>query len=311
MAIETLSPRTREEWLSLRRSTVGASEVASLFSIHPWLTPFALYHAKAGTLPADVEETAPMRRGRHLEKVAIDFLREERPEWAVEANVVPGGRFYRDMEIGISSTPDAFITDDARNGFGACQIKSVEASVFRKTWKTEDGSIEPPLYVAIQAIQDAMLCGASWAIVCPIVVSYGIDMPIIEVPLHQGLIGRIKSEVAAFWRGVREGKPPDVDYERDGRLLEDLFEGAGSELDLSARNDLPELADERERLAAERGAAEKRLKIIKAEMLAALGESGSGRLADGRLITAKRVFRKAYSVAETDYVDLRIRKAGK
>jgi hypothetical protein len=308
MPVEILTPSSRAEWLSLRGATIGASESPALFGIHPWLSAYELHHLKAGTIAADQTETGPMRRGRPLEEVAVKFLQEERPAWAVRGNIVgEGGRFYRDVEAGLSCTPDAFVIDPEREGTGICQIKSVEPSVYRSRWRGDDGQVEVPLYVAVQAVQEAFLTGATWAVVCPLVIGFSIEMPVLEVPLHRGLTERLISEVGAFWRGIRAGTPPDPDYAKDGALLERFWAGAGEEVDLSSDNEIPALVAERERLSAEKGAAEKRLKEIKTQLFAKLGNAAFGRLGDGRLLTAKRVTRGAYSVEASSYVDLKIK----
>ncbi len=308
MSVETLSPADRAEWLALRGATIGASESPALFGVHPWLSAYELHHLKAGTISADPTETGPMRRGRHLEEVAVKFLQEERPTWAVTGNVIGhGGLFYRDLAAGLSCTPDAFVVDPERAGIGCCQIKSVEPMIYRQRWRNEDGQVEVPLYVAVQAVQEAFLTGASWAVVCPLVIGFSIEMPILEVPLHAGLVGRLKGEAAEFWRGVREGRAPDPDYAKDGALLERMWTGAAEPIDLSASNSLVDLANERVRLSAEKGAAEKRLKAIKVELLAALGDAPAGTLADGRVITAKRINRDGYQVEPSSYVDLRLK----
>ncbi len=309
MTHEILTPSGRDAWLGLRSATIGASEAPALFGVHPWLSAYELHHLKAGTIHADPTESGPMRRGRHLEEVAVKFLQEERPAWAVTGNVIgQEGRFYRDADIGLSCTPDAFVTDPERAGVGIAQIKSVEPMIFRQRWRGEDGQIEVPLYVAVQAVQEAFLTGATWAVVCPLVIGFSIEMPILEVPLHAGLIDRLKGEAAAFWRGVHEGRAPDPDYSKDGALLERMWTGAADPIDLAGSNSLVALVDERVRLAAERGVADKRLKAIKVELLAALGDAPAGMLADGRIITAKRVNRDGFQVEPSSYVDLRIKQ---
>lgn len=84
--IEILHPQSRDEWLALRQQTIGASEIAALVGASPWETAFSLY-SKRVNKSAPEPENAAMRRGRHLEAVAIEILREERPNWTVKANL--------------------------------------------------------------------------------------------------------------------------------------------------------------------------------------------------------------------------------
>src|ERR1700730_15622417 len=132
---EALVPASREEWLALRMPTVGASEVAALVGASPYETPYSLWARKSGLVP-EAEETPAMRRGRHLEAVGVAFLREEQTSWVIKANPNPGCMFYRDLDAGLSCTPDAFVTSSpfSSDGFGVCQIKSVEPHVFSRTW---------------------------------------------------------------------------------------------------------------------------------------------------------------------------------
>lgn len=309
MTITVLHPKTREDWLRLRGKNIGASAVGALLGAHEYISAYGLWALATGAITEDPEETAPMRRGRLLEPIAVQMLREERPGWSVEHNPIPGGRYFVDETIHLASTPDAFATDPERPGFGAIQFKSVEAGVFSRKWKDSDtGEIIPPLWIVVQAIIDAHLSGASWAAVAPMVVSHGIDLPVIDVPLHAGVIKRVRQEVEAFWRMVAEGHRPDPDYGRDGSLIEQLYAPTREIIDLSADNNLPALADEREALSVAKSSAEKRLKSIKAEMLAKLGDAEAGRLADGRLITAKRIDKKGYEVKPTSYVDVRVKQ---
>lgn len=309
MSIEIMTPATREEWLALRRESLGASEVAALLGVHPFMSAYELWAARSGLLADDSSETAPMRRGRMLEAVAVDFLAEERPGWQVTANRIPGGKVYRDAERRISCTPDAFAVDPSRDGFATVQIKSVEPSIYRRQWKNDAGGVEPPLHVVVQAIQEARLTGASWAAVAPLVIGFGITMPIIDIPLHAGLMTRLDAEVAAFWRAVESGQPPAPDYGRDGAIIAALnpTDPDGPAIDLSSDNALPALIDERARLSASAKDADARRKAIDAEITMKLAGHPVGVLADGREITRTMQSRGAYAVEATSFPVIRVR----
>lgn len=301
--VERFPITERAMWLKMREPDITASVAAALFGVHPYATSYSLWATKTGKIADDVEETPPMRRGRLLEPVALKLLAEERPAWSIE----PGAHYYRDPRARIGATPDAFAVDPSRSGRGAVQIKTVEPSIFRKNWRGEDGATDVPLWIAVQATVEASLTGASWACVVAMTAGHGLDLHIVDVPLIPPLMDRLKGLVADFWRLVESDKTPDPDYGRDGALIEKLFEPTGEVIDLSSDNALPDLADERARLSASKGETEKRLKVIKAEFLAKLGDASAARMADGRLITAKRVNRAAYSVKETSFVDVRIK----
>jgi YqaJ-like viral recombinase domain len=313
--IETIIPSSREEWLALRKSTIGASEVAALLGVHPWLTPYQLWARKSGLIP-EAEETPAMRRGRILEAVAIDFLREERPEWTIMANSIPGGTLYRDPDAGLSCTPDALVLREIA-GFGPCQIKSVEPHVFNRTWVPDNARAGPqaPIYVEIQAIQEATLTGASWACVGALVVWHGIDLYLIEIGLHAGIMARIRREAAEFWRRVRENDPYQPDYGRDGDVIRSLYaDDSGGEIDLSSNERAIKLVAAREglkRIEAAGGDAVKERKRIDAEIIHLLGNAARGTLADGRVIEAKTIFKKSFTVEPTVFRSIKIKQQRK
>jgi len=310
VTIEILEPRSRDEWLRIRQQTIGASEIAALVGASPWETAFSLYSKRVGNA-APEPENAAMRRGRHLEAVAIEMLREERPDWIVKANPMPGGVFYRDLDAGISATPDAFVSAPGRPN-GICQIKSVQKFTFDKKWKNADGEIEPPLHVVIQAVQEAALTGAEWACVAALVIDFGIDLPVIEIEIHGGIIARMRKEAADFWRRVAENDPPPPDFGKDGALIASLYsDDNGSEIDLSGNEVIVQILAEREALKAREkdgSEAEKARKVLDAEIIYELGNASTGRLADGRVITAKTTRRAGYEVKPTSFRSVKIKE---
>lgn len=301
--IERIPITSHEQWHAERQRDVTASTVGALLGVHPYTSALGLYLLKSGMIEADAEDTPAMRRGRLLEPVAIQMLREEHPQWI---SVASPGAYFRDADARLGATPDVLALDD-KHVFCVIQIKTVEPSIFRRVWKDEDGTISPPLWIVCQAIVEAYLTGASWAAVAAMVVGFGIDLHLIEVPIHAGVIDRIKTEVAAFWDRVARKDPPPADYARDGRLIAKLFsQSDGSIIDLSEDNMIPMLAVEDQFLAGEIKKRKERRDAIKNELLMKLG-AASGATFQGGLVSAKTVHRKAYSVAATSYRDVRIK----
>lgn len=310
MPVVTHLPRSREEWLALRQPNIGASVVGCLLGVHDYQSAYGLWALKSGKLEDDPEETPAMQRGRLLEGVAVKLLREVRPGWTITHNAIPGGAYFVDSDLRLGATPDAFV-DDPQRGMGLMQIKSVEPSIFRRKWRdVETGDITPPLWIAVQAIVEAHLTGAKWAAVAALTVGHGLDLHIVDVPIHAGIIDRVQAEVAALWRAVENGRAPDADYGRDGKLIEALYAPEpGSIIDLSADNIISSLCDERETLNTQRNSADKRLKELRAEIIGKLGSAEAARLAGGRLVIVKRSPRAAYQVAASMQTKLVIKQA--
>jgi predicted phage-related endonuclease len=306
MTIERISIENRDQWLKLRGQDVTASVAGALLGVHPYISMLGLYLSKSGLIEEDQEDTPPLRRGRLLEPVAVQMLREDRPGWTIEQ--YPVGHYYRDPDSRLGATPDLLVRDEIGRP-GVVQLKSVEPSVFRKQWKDEDGSITPPLWIAVQALIETHLTGREWAAVAPLIVGFGAELPVIQIPIHVGIIDRIKAEVRAFWDRVARGDPPPADYAHDGALIARLYpEASGEIIDLSADNHIPAIAAEDKQLAAEIKERIERRDAIKTEVLAKLG-AASGALFQGGRITACTVNRKAYSVAASSYRKLTMKLA--
>ncbi len=310
MTVEILHPSSRAEWLGLRKPTIGGTESPMMLGVHPHVSPFELWARKSGLVPSE-PDTKRMRRGRIVERIAPDIIREERPEWIVMPNIIgEGGAFYRDLDEGTSCTPDTFVKDPKREGTGNCEIKTIDPHIFRNEWMIEGDVVLPP-YVAIQAMQEAHLTGASWCCVAAIV-GFDFDLHIIDVPLHAGVMARIKHAAPDFLRRIAENDPPPPDYGRDGAAIAALYdEDDGGTIDLSGNERILNLVASREewkdleRTGAE---AEKARKVIDAELIHALGNATRGTLADGRVIEAKTVRRKGFTVEATSYRAVRIKQ---
>jgi len=298
----------RESWLERRHRDVTASVAACLLGAHEYMTPLQLWTLKAGRFEAGEEETPPMRRGRLLEPVALQLIGEEHPDWKVER----GTHYYRDAKRRIGATPDAFVFDPNRTGFGILQVKTVEPSVFRRKWRAEDGTTEPPLWIAVQALVECELTGASWACVAAMTCGFGLDLHLIEIPLHAGVLARLYDAIADFWRAVEINEPPSADFSKDGALLASLFkEDDGTVIDLSGENQLPALADEDRHLSDEIKQKTGRRKEIKTELLSKMGVASVAMINGVVFATATTVHKKAYPVVASSFRDVRFKDIDK
>ena len=170
-------------------------------------------------------------------------------------------------------------------------------------WLNADGEVEVPLWIAVQASIEAALTGASWNAVA--VVDEELQLTLIDVPMKPALMAKFRELASDFWRRVAEkdGYPPD--WGRDAATIARIYaEDDGSTLDLGADTYLHARLQERDELKAREADGAEAAKIrkeIDAEIVLRLGNAARGRMADGTLIEAKTVRRKAYEVAATTY----------
>ena len=283
--VERISPADRSEWLAIRGRDITASVVGALFGAHEYVTLYELWALKSGRLRRSSAETPAMQRGRLLEPVAVQLLREQRPGWTLHHNAAEN-IYWRDPQARLGATPDVLAEAPGR-GTGVVQIKSVEAGTFRRKWLDDAGEPEAPLWIALQASLEAYLTGAQWAAVAPLVIGHGLEMPLIDVPLVEGVTEAIEERAAEFWRMVEEGRAPEPDYSRDGAIIDRLYaQGDGEhEVDLSADNRIPTLLAERADALAARRDADARISEIDAEVKAKMGTAEVAHIGDGRRIT--------------------------
>lgn len=71
-----IRPKSREEWLEVRKSGIGSSEVATIVGLNPWETPYQLWRRKVGIDPPK-EENFAMKAGHYLEDAVSRFWADE------------------------------------------------------------------------------------------------------------------------------------------------------------------------------------------------------------------------------------------
>ena len=294
--IEKHRIETRKDWIALRKQDVTASGAGALLGVHDYETPYSLYADKAGLLPpepANRRLTGPMERGLLMEQVANRVLRARfrqlRPAWNGRPGRIPGATYYRDVEHRIGGTPDVLAIDDNR-GPGVLQVKSVEPSVFRQKWiDPNTQELTPPLWVAIQALVEADLTGASWAAIAVCMVSYDVSVQLVDVPLNPKVMDEIRARVREFWNRVETNDPYEPIYGRDAAVIRAIYatHTPGKVIDLPDDPELIQLVDDKVRFGKEKRAAEKGLEATASALLKIMGDAEIGRLPDGRLVTAK------------------------
>lgn len=76
MSNTIIRPATHEEWLEVRKSGIGSSEVATIVGLNPWETPYQLWRRKRG-LDAPKPENFAMKAGHYLEDAVSRFWADE------------------------------------------------------------------------------------------------------------------------------------------------------------------------------------------------------------------------------------------
>lgn len=115
--VTILRPSSREEWLEIRKSGIGSSEVATIIGLNPWETPYQLWRRKTG-LDEPKQENAAMRNGHHLEDAVSrmwndatgrEIIKRSAIDWIIRDNDRPYLQVSPDRTywLGESRSPEA------------------------------------------------------------------------------------------------------------------------------------------------------------------------------------------------------------
>lgn len=271
--VECILPGDRADWLDLRRGFITASIAGALLNCHSYTTAYRVWALKTGRLEESTEENEAMRRGRLLEPVAVQMLREERPSWTVDYRA--DNAFYFDRSLRLGATPDAFAYRPDKDGRGIVQFKTSSEEAFRSGWlDPETGDVEVPLWIAVQAIVEAKLTGADWAAVGVLVVGRGIRMEVIDIPLHPQVWSALLAATAEFWRVTESGEHPPIDWDRDGSAVLDVNRWTEAKrIDLTGDDMADIFASDLEDTRTKRRELQKREDVLRAQILYAMGSS--------------------------------------
>lgn len=277
---------SRGEWLDWRKSDLTASRIPALFGEHKYLTVEGIVaEMRGGSAHGD---NPAMRAGRILEPAVAAAIAEEHPDWCI----VKATTYHRLPEHRLGATPDYWLDDD-----GLIQVKTVAPQEWDR-W-----GCHPPLAYKLQTLCEMLVTGRTRGVLAVMVRSPSFPLHLFDVPRHGAAEWRILTAVAEFWRSWDAGEI-SVSAAADGlpEMLDD-----GSHRDLSGSNELPELLDERERLKGEASAAEKRVKLIDADIKAAIGAARTAYV-PGWSLSLPVVNVKEHLVAASQYRRLNIKR---
>ena len=115
--VTIIRPASREEWLEVRKSGIGSSEVATIVGLNPWETPYQLWRRKVG-IDEPKQESAAMRNGHHLEDAVSrmwndatgrEIIKRSAIDWIIRDNDRPYLQVSPDRTywLGDSRSPEA------------------------------------------------------------------------------------------------------------------------------------------------------------------------------------------------------------
>jgi len=290
---EVLCDSRAPEWLELRNTGIGASDIAVVLGLSPWKTPFQLWAEKTGLRPPDdLSDNEPVFWGSRLESIIVEVFgeRTKRP-------VLRAGELLRSR-----AHPWALSTLDAWTGEGGplwpLEIKTT-SSRHADAWA--EG---PPDHYMAQVQQQLLVTGEERATVACLL--GGQRLIWCDIEREERWINMILRHGAEFWRLVEERDPPAVDGSRaTTEALNDLFpadDGAAIVLPEAMRETVEELAE----LRAHKRLAEDKIRECENTIKLALGRAPKGIFPGGLSVSWQSQTRKSYTVPEKTYRVLRV-----
>lgn len=131
MSSTIIRPSTREEWLDVRKSGIGSSEVATIVGLNPWETPYQLWRRKVG-IDAPKEENFAMKAGHYLEDPVSRFWADETGREIIKRSAVDW--IIRDNDrpyLQVSPDRTYWLTGEKRNDTnkGILECKTTQMAV--------------------------------------------------------------------------------------------------------------------------------------------------------------------------------------
>jgi predicted phage-related endonuclease len=285
--------KDRASWLEGRKGMgVGSSESACLFSrpdnplrgLSSWESPYSLSLKKRGLYEPrerDADEEQHLEWSGHIEPaIASWFAAKVLPEIGFDLDVTDPGDFavFKDDTLPMFATIDRLL---ALAGEPRFVLELKNASEFMR----DEWADEPPLVYQLQVQHQLSVTGLPVGYLC---VSFGGGAPKwAKLPRNEAMIAILRARCSKFWDSVIRAEDPPVDaHDETARALIARYpkdDGTVTQLGDS------HLAtwEERIAIALEKKTMEERYALATNTLKAAIGESSSGQLPEGRLLSLR------------------------
>ena len=281
----------REEWLKMRRQSIGGSDAAAIIGLNPYSSPFSIWADKTGRLP-EKEDNEAMRQGRDFEDYVARRWTEVTEKKVRRDNAILRNPVYPFAHADI----DRWVVGE--NAGLECKTTSV-----MNLKKFKNGEYPDNFYC--QCMHYMAVTGADRWYLAVLVLNQGFYEYTIERDDDE--IAALMAQESEFWKLVENDTPPPPDgSDATGAALKEVYPLDeekppvylyGNELKL----------DELDRLKSEKKVLDSRISEINNELIALLQGAPKGIL-NGYEITLQTICKKPYTVMPKPYTALRIKE---
>lgn len=292
-------PQEIAAWHSSRAKGIGSSDAAAVAGLDPYKTALDVYLDKVGEreptgeLPSDPQ----MRWGLLLEPAIARA-------YTLDTGIALRKAEHKSHPVFpfVGCTPDYIGDDPETKSEFIVELKSASPHM-AKAWG-EPGSDSIPERTILQVQHQLAVYDLDRADVAVLI--SGSDFRIYTIRRNDALIADLLEAEQEFWSNHVERRiPPEPDWTnpRTPELIAKMYQPEpGSEISLP---DLLRTVEAYRFYKDAEAESKKKAEALKAEMIYAMKDAATCHV-DGWKVSRKQVKRKAYSVAETTYVDFRV-----
>jgi len=279
MIRQTITPDNEAHWLALRREDLTSTDIAALFGLSPYKTAFELWHEKKSGARVEFVENERMKWGKRMEATVAQGIAEDQG-WAVrpfkDYMRIDGLRVGSSFDFRIVGTGGFFAGSDNHPepdaGDAILEIKCVDFLQFRDGWTIDEGFIEAPAHIELQAQHQMLVSGLKRAYIGVMV--GGNDIRVIERAADPQVHAGILAAARDFWKSIDENNPPPPVMPDDAEAVIGMYQFAEPGKLLVAQDDAELLALVREYRQFKTAAsdADEQAQVRKAEILQRIGD---------------------------------------
>ncbi len=263
-----IATASKEEWLKLRADDLTSTDIAALFGLSPYMTPYELWHRKRNKTTGGFEETERMKWGTRLQDSIATGIAEDNG-WKIRRYE----QYVRIKDLRLGSSFDFLVAakielqkDHTLFTDYILEIKNVDSLAFKEGW-TEDAeeNLEAPLHIEIQVQHQLLVSGLSKAFIGALV--GGNRVVLIErkadPTVHESILAKAKE----FWRTIDANEEPAPDFKRDANFIKSLYQSVTPEKTMTATERINELAESYRFASEQEKQAKEEKEAFKAELL--------------------------------------------
>lgn len=202
--ITIIRPDSREQWLEVRRSGIGSSEVATIVGLNPYETPYQLWRRKTGIDP-DKAENRAMHAGHLLEDAVARFWCDATGRSIIQRSA--GDWIIRDNE-----RPYLQVSPDRTYWLSESRCQSAKGILECKTTRKKIDANDIPLYWFTQVQYQLGVAGLQQGSLAWLTAANGFDFGYVDLNLVDDYYRWLVEEVQRFYVDYIEARqePPCV-----------------------------------------------------------------------------------------------------